>query len=226
MAKAAELGIMPTTITAAVTNRLRDEILGGQLPPGSRLRQAHIAESYGVSTTPVREAFAALQREGLIQGNAHRGVIVFEPSATDLHEFYEIRIPLEALATEKATSNLTDRELEKIGSLLTRLESANKKSDWKLSGELNDEFHLAIYSAAQRPRLLQLIAELRASSRAYIAIFPKLVDRLEEAAHEHQAIYEACLARKPREAGEAMVNHLQHTVDVVAESIGEGDLKQ
>jgi DNA-binding GntR family transcriptional regulator len=216
-------GVMPTTITAAVTSRLRDEILDGRLAPGSRLRQAHIAESYGVSTTPVREAFAALEREGLIRSNAHRGVIVFEPSAVDLREFYEMRIPLEALATEQAATNLTDRDLERMRSQLARLEAANVKADWSLSSEINDEFHLTIYEAARRPRLARLIAELRASSRAYIAIFPKLVDRLAEAEHEHDLIFEACLARKPQEAARAMVTHLQHTVDVVAASIADGD---
>lgn len=222
MAKA-DLGVMPTTITAAVTNRLRDEILGGQLEPGSRLRQAYIAETYGVSTTPVREAFAALEREGLIQSNAHRGVVVFEPSATDLREFYEIRIPLEALATERAAVKLTDRELERMSSLLTRLGAANAKSDWRLSSEVNDEFHMTLYGAAQRPRLTRLIAELRASSRAYIAIFPRLVERLDEAEHEHVMIYEACLAHKPKAAGKAMIAHLQHTVDVVSKSLTDGD---
>jgi DNA-binding GntR family transcriptional regulator len=224
MAKA-ELGAMPTTITSAVTSRLRDEILGGRLAPGSRLRQAHIAETYGVSTTPVREAFAALEREGLIQSNAHRGVIVFEPSGVDLREFYEIRIPLEALATERAACNLSDRELERMRAQLARLETANAKSDWKLSSEINDEFHLTIYEAAQRPRLTRLIAELRASSRAYIAIFPKLVDRLAAAEHEHDMIFEACLARTPKDAAQAMVTHLQHTVEVVAASIGDGNVE-
>jgi DNA-binding GntR family transcriptional regulator len=223
MAKAAELGLMPTTITAAVTNRLRNEILGGQLSPGSRLRQAHIAETYGVSTTPVREAFAALEREGLIQSNAHRGVIVFEPSGADLREFYEIRIPLEALATETAAGNLSDGELEKMSTLLTRLEGSNRKQDWKLSSEYNDEFHNTLYTASRRPRLVRLIAELRASSRAYIAIFPKLIDRLEEAEHEHTEIYEACAARDPKAASKAMVTHLQHTVEVVSASLADAE---
>lgn len=223
MAKAAELGLMPTTITAAVTNRLRDEIIGGHLSPGSRLRQAHIAETYGVSTTPVREAFAALEREGLIQGNAHRGVIVFEPSGADLHEFYEIRIPLEALATETAAANLSELELERMGHLLTRIESANRKRDWKLSSEYNDDFHNTLYGASRRPRLVKLIAELRGSSRAYVAIFPKLIDRLKEAEDEHTEIYEACLARDPKAASKAMVTHLQHTVDVVSASLAEAD---
>jgi DNA-binding GntR family transcriptional regulator len=67
---------------------------------------------------------AALEREGLIRSNAHRDVIVFEPSGSDLREFYEIRIPLEVLATEKAATQLTDRELKKMASLLLRLRGA------------------------------------------------------------------------------------------------------
>jgi DNA-binding GntR family transcriptional regulator len=109
---------------------------------------------------------------------------------------------------------------------LARLDAANPKAHRSRSSEINDEFHLTIYEAAQRPRLARLIAELRASSRAYIAIFPKLVDRLAEAEHEHDMVFEACLARNPRQAAQAMVTHLQHTVDVVAASIGDGDSRQ
>ncbi len=213
---------MPTTVTAAVANRLRDEILSGRLAPGDRLRQAHVAASFGVSTTPVREAFAALEREGLIESHPHRGVVVFEPSGRDLHEYYEIRIPLEAFATEKAVPNLSDGDLARLQSLRERLAASNRKADWKLSTELNDEFHFTIYRAARRPQLLQMITELRASSRAYVAIVPRLVDRMEESDREHEAIYRACAEKRPKQAAKAMVRHLQHSVDIVSASLEDG----
>jgi len=163
-----------------------------------------------------------LEREGLVQSKSHRGVVVFEPSGTDLCEFYEIRVPLEALATELAASNLTERVLEKMATLLTRLNTASSKSNWKLASELNDEFHLTIYAAAQRPRLYQLIAELRASSRAHIAIFPKVSERIEQTKYEHEMIYEACQARRPKKAAKAMAVHLEHTVGAISEVLGDG----
>ena len=92
----------PRTISGAVAARLRQEIVAGELPAGTRLRQVEIARRLGVSTTPVREALAALQREGLVRLHPQRGAVVFLPSVDDLREHYEIRIALEELAVGKA----------------------------------------------------------------------------------------------------------------------------
>lgn len=212
---------MPKTITATIVDRLRSEIRDGRLSPGSRLRQAHLADLYGVSTTPVREAFAALEREGLIQSSAHRGVVVFEPSINDLREIYEIRIPLESLAAERAVPHLDEKDLRRLRQLLKQMAAANKAGDLTRSAELNDEFHSTIYKRAERSRLTNLIEELRASSRVYIGLFPSLAERLGETEREHEAIFDACQARKPKQAAKAMAAHLKHTVDVVSRGLKE-----
>jgi DNA-binding GntR family transcriptional regulator len=215
-------GAIPTTITTAVANRLREEIRSGTLTPGTRLRQAHIAESYGVSTTPVREAFAALEREGLIQSNAHRGVIVFEPSIVDLREIYEIRTPLEALATELGAVNLTEADLKKMKALIKQIGAANRKKDWPTAGECNDEFHHTIYARADRQRLLKLITDLRDASSAYIGLFPRLPGRMKEVEREHKEIYEFCAAHQPKKAAKAMIAHLTYTGNAIQQHIEEG----
>src|SRR3954463_5443378 len=94
--------IAPRTIAGQVAERLRAEIVGGERPPGGRLRQVEIARGLGVSTTPVREALAMLQQEGLVRLHPQRGAVVFLPSVDDLREHYEIRAALEALAAAKA----------------------------------------------------------------------------------------------------------------------------
>ena len=217
-----EGGILPKTITAAVIERLRGEIRDGTFKAGQRLRQAHLAELYGVSTTPVREAFAALEREGLVQSTAHRGVVVFGPTPEDLREIYEIRIPLEALATEWAVPNLTKADLAALAKLLNAMEKSNHRGDLARSVELNNKFHTRLYAAAGRKRLFDLIAELRAASLAYTGLFSTLVDEPAETESNHRAIYDACLARDPKQAGKAMIAHLQRTVDVVSKGLAEG----
>lgn len=217
----APLDPMRTTITTAVADRLREEIRSGKLGPGTRLRQAHVAESYGVSTTPVREAFAALEREGLLQSNAHRGVVVFEPSIDELREIYEIRIPLEALATELGAVNLTETDLKRMAKINKQMITANRKKDWELAGELNAKFHFEIYRRAERERLFKLIADLRDASRAYIGLFPKLEGRSKEVQREHREIYEACAAHQPKKAAKAMVEHLTYTASAISETIEE-----
>jgi DNA-binding GntR family transcriptional regulator len=213
------LGLMPTTITTAVADRLREEIRSGKLSPGTRLRQAHIAEEFGVSTTPVREAFAALEREGLLLSNAHRGVVVFEASTVELREIYEIRIPLEALATELGAGNLSENDIKRMRKILKGMIAANRKKDWAAAGEFNNEFHLEIYRRAGRTRLLKLITDLRDASRVYVDLFPKLPGRMKEVEREHKEILDACAAGQAKKAAKAMVAHLTYTADAISQTI-------
>jgi DNA-binding GntR family transcriptional regulator len=206
-----------TTITDGLVEALRDEIRTGRIEAGSRLRQADIAQRFQVSTTPVREAFAALEREGLLVGSPHRGVVVFKPTVEDLKETYEIRIPLEALATEKAVENMTDADLAEIKRLLDRM--AEAADDRKRYSKLNLEFHSAIYRVARRPKLEKLIMELRESSAAYLRLYAAQSPNGRQTQQEHVAIYEALAARAPRRAAQAMIRHLQHTVDFVSRSL-------
>src|SRR3954454_15955157 len=87
----------PRTVAGQVAEHLKAEILAGERAPGSRLPQVEIARALGVSTTPVREALATLQTEGLVRLHPQRGAVVFLPSVGDLREHYEIRGALEAL---------------------------------------------------------------------------------------------------------------------------------
>ena len=214
-------GIVARTITQSVTDRLREEVRDGSLPPGARLRQAHLADQYGVSTTPVREAFASLEREGLVQSSAHRGVCVFEPTTADLREIYEIRIPLETLATEHAVPNLTEADLAGLAKLLERMVAADRKHDFARSGELNTEFHVRLYTASGRHRLTDLIAELRASSRAYTRLFELWSSGSRRPRLSTRRSMTPALARKPKVAGKAIAGHLQHTVDLVSDNLEE-----
>jgi DNA-binding GntR family transcriptional regulator len=212
---------MPTTRNATVLNHLREEIYNGTLAPGTRLRQAHIAERFGVSTTPIREAFAALEREGLLQSTAHRGVVVFRPTAHDMREIYEVRIPLEVHATELAVPNLDRKTLDRLSKAADDITKFNRKGDLARSNELNNEFHATIYAAAERPRLADLIADLRSSSKAYTQLFDTQDTRLEETQKEHREIVAACEAGTARKAGKAVERHLLHTIKVVAQALEE-----
>jgi len=206
-----------TTITEALVDALRDEIRTGRIAAGSRLRQAEVAQRFNVSTTPVREAFATLEREGLLVSSAHRGVVVFQPTVDDLKETYEIRIPLEALATEKAVENITDEDLAELKRLIDRMAATG--NDRTRYSKLNLEFHSTIYRAAHRPKLEKLIMDLREASAAYLRVYAAQSPNHQDTHHEHEAIYEACAARDPKRAAQAMVKHLQHTVDFVSRSL-------
>src|SRR3954463_3271071 len=111
----------PRTVAGAVADRLRGEIVAGDLSSGSRLRQVEIARRFGVSTTPVREALAALQREGLVRLHPQRGAVVFVPTVDDLREHYEIRGALEALAAAKSAERFVPEWAAPLDALLDEM---------------------------------------------------------------------------------------------------------
>lgn len=206
-----------STKTGALVEQLAHEIRSGVIKPGSRLRQAEMAERFGVSTTPVREAFAMLERQGLLVGSPHRGMTVFMPSVEDLNETYEIRTPLEALATEKAVENMTDATLQKLEQLLGKMERARTENE-RL--KLNEEFHASIYAAARRPRLFKLIADLREASAAYLHFYTMLPDA-RDAHADHVAILAAIKSNEPKRAAMELTRHLDRTVERVSRGLSE-----
>jgi DNA-binding GntR family transcriptional regulator len=204
----------PRTISGAVAARLRAEIVAGELPAGTRLRQVEIARRLGVSTTPVREALAALQREGLVQLHEQRGAVVFLPSVDDLREHYEIRIALEELAVAKAAEQFELSWAVPLEALLQEMRTGPPAERYL---ELNQRFHSELYTRSGRERLVEMIAALRDASSAYLNIFHATRDfPVEHLDAEHHEILQACMARDPARASAAVRDHLMQTVDRVA----------
>jgi DNA-binding GntR family transcriptional regulator len=207
----------PRTRSELIIRALRREILSGALAPGTRLLQNEIAQRYRVSSTPVREAFAVLQRQGLLQSVPHKGVVVFRPSVEDLREIFEIRIRLEALATELAVPKFTRADIADIRAILDELRACGS-DERQERAELDRAFHLRICGASGRPRLLALIQDMRDAGAVYLTLSSALRDST-ETDRQHQAILDACAARRPRQAARAMATHLEHTVSVVSREL-------
>jgi DNA-binding GntR family transcriptional regulator len=205
---------VPTTRSEAVAAELRRLIQTGELGPGERLRQVDIAARFGVSTTPVREAFSALAKDGLVRQDAHRGVVVFEPSLAELAETFEIRQALEALATSMATDGLTDEDIAALQQLITEMRTAQPRRYI----ELNHSFHRRIYGAASRGRLLDMIEQLREVAAYYLAISVRQYDSAfrEQAHADHEAILAALVDRDGARAGQLVYDHLRHSSEHIA----------
>jgi DNA-binding GntR family transcriptional regulator len=204
----------PRTVSGLVAERLRAQIVAGELESGTKLRQVEIARRFGVSTTPVREALAALQREGLVRLHPQRGAVVFVPTVEDLREHYEIRAALEALAAARTAEIFEGQWGAPLETFLDEMRTGPAAMRYL---ELNQAFHTQLYEHSGRPRLVEMIASLRDASSAYLHIYRAGEDfpvaRLDG---EHRRILAACLARDPDEAAAATREHLQNTVEHVA----------
>jgi DNA-binding GntR family transcriptional regulator len=204
----------PRTVAGQVAEHLKAEILAGQRAPGSRLPQVEIARKLGVSTTPVREALAALQREGLVRLHPQRGAVVFLPSVEDLKEHYEIRAALEALAAAKAAERFEPEWAKPLEALLDEMRDGPPAERYIA---LNQQFHTTLYEHSQRAQLVAMIAALRDASSAYLHIYRAQNDfpvvRLDA---EHRLILQACVDRDGERAAQATRDHLHNTVEHVA----------
>ena len=123
MSASPDIIVAPRTVAGLVAERLRAQIVAGELASGSKLRQVEIARRFGVSTTPVREALAALQREGLVRLHPQRGAVVFVPTVADLREHYEIRAALEALAAARTAERFEERWAAPLCTLLEEMQT-------------------------------------------------------------------------------------------------------
>jgi DNA-binding GntR family transcriptional regulator len=185
-------GSKPTR-SAVVADELRRMIRSGELPAGTRLRQDELAERFGVSSTPVREALTMLRRERLVRHDAHRGAVVFPPTQADVVENFEIRLALEPLATRLAAGAFNAAGIAHLHDLAARVDEA---VDQALAGgdltsyeQTDRALHRAIFAAAGRPQLLEMIESLRDAAAAYAHLHtprgfdPQLLQRL----HGHHA---------------------------------------
>lgn len=204
-----------------VAATLRREIIDGAIVPGTRLRQVEIAGRLGVSTTPVREAFAALLREGLIVGDEHKGVVVFDPSAGDVSENYAIRVELECLALEKAVPKMTERDLATLDAIVDEARSA----DLLRRVSLNRELHRQLYAPSAMPKLVAMIEDLRDATAAwlqFVASKAPLRDH-EIAQSEHEAIVAACRCGDSVAATDLLSEHLSFMARVVERELSAAE---
>src|SRR5450432_2324972 len=210
------------TIAEQIAAALRQEIVTGHLPAGTRLLQIETAQRFGVSTTPVREAFGLLQRDGLVHIDTHRGVTVFFPTIEDLIEHYEIRMALEILAAEKAARRFQAQDAPPLMAILDEMRTT---SDAAFYVERNQQFHLNLYGLSGRVRLVTMIEELRNASLAYNHLYaaadiPKDAQRLDA---EHREILAACQANDPVRAAGAVRHHIQQTIVHVTQVLDQGE---
>lgn len=204
---------LPESVAAA----LREMIMTGQLQVGEPIPQDAVARDLGVSRTPMREALARLSAEGLITMEQHRPAVVRRPSLKELFDIYEMRTLLERLAAKYAARRIEDAHFATLEELLNRLDGITSPEKW---AALNSEFHLTMYAAADRPRLLQVITSLRNQSDVYVRMLIAS-GHSDQAQSDHRCILEALRHRDESAIETATEIHLGHTRDRLLEVLGD-----
>lgn len=179
------------TLATLVTDRLRQLIIDGHLPPGQPLRPTDLAPRLGVSVMPVREALRVLEAEGLVSFRPRLGARVAEITEEDVEELYLVRAALEGLAARLAVANLTDEALASFHEAFDEMADALARDDFEDFSHWDREFHRRNYSASGRPSLVKKILDLWDNGRRIYAMAPHSQDSMRLAFEAHRAILEA-----------------------------------
>jgi DNA-binding GntR family transcriptional regulator len=207
------------TLPASVAERLRELIIEGEFPAGTRLNERALGERLGVSRTPLREAFRLLSAEGLVQIQPNRGAQVVELSEQDIRESFEVMSALEALSGELACRRITDAEVAEIRALTYEMLACHARRDLPAYYRLNRAIHERINQAADNRLLGQVYAtlNLRIQNLRFRLNFDH--DQWDTAAREHAEMVEALAARDSARMATIMRRHLKHKGEAVLEAL-------
>ena len=194
---------------------LREAIIEGILPPGTKLRQEDLASTFSTSRIPIREALRALAYEGLVSSEPYRGFQVTALPIEDIEEIYELRAVVEGHAARVAISLLTDQDLHDLEALYTAM-ATELDPDRQLV--LREEFYLRLFSTTGRPRLVELIARLR--QEVARSLRWKLI---QYSPNHHEAFWQAiCDADGDRAAAE-LASHYRKVAALIRRFLRDAD---
>jgi DNA-binding GntR family transcriptional regulator len=200
--------IAPTALYQEVAERLRQRIFAHELPPGTWIDEQHLAEEYGISRTPLREALKVLASEGLVTLKPRRGCYVTEISAQDLDDIFPLMAMLEGRCAFEAVTRAKRPDIDALKAIHDALEKSASEDKIEAFFEANQQFHQKIQELSGNRWLLMVIQDLRKVLKLSRMHSLSLEGRLQQSLEEHRLIMAAILAGQPDKAEKAMHDHL------------------
>jgi DNA-binding GntR family transcriptional regulator len=200
-----------TSVREEVANVLRGAIVSGEMRPGELYSASGLAERFGISATPVREAMLDLVKQGLVEVVRNRGYKVTAISETDLDHITQIRQLLEPTAASEAVPHIPATELAALRELASAIVDAAAEGDLVSYINADREFHLRLLSAAGNGRLVRIVDDLRAQTRLYGLSALVASGRLADSAQEHVEMCDLIAAGDSKKLKKLMSTHIGHT---------------
>jgi DNA-binding GntR family transcriptional regulator len=203
----------------AIAESIRGAVIYGALQPGQRVKEEELARQFGVSRTPIREAFQLLQREGLLLGSPKRGVTIRAYQKSELDKMYRLRAFLEGYAAREAAERIQAADVERLRRSCERFEVGRASEDFLRLIEENLVFHDIILEAADDERLTRIVHELIAVPYIYRAYFWYSPHQRDEVERHHRLIVDALEARDGDRAERLIKDHILTARDVVVKTV-------
>jgi len=220
-----------STLKHQISSQIKELILTNRLHPGQPIVIDKLAEEFGVSHTPVREALTMLERDGLIELSSYQNPKVADVTVVEVREVYEMRLMVESWAVERAARNLTDEQIEHIDKLLQHARQEAELKNYEPHVKVDLLLHETILSSTGNKifwKLAQRIHERSILVRALVEEKGTTQD-IQQIIDEHCLIIRALYARDPEQARKSMVAHLEagfkRTLQVLKKNSYREDLR-
>ncbi len=202
-----------------VFNTLRQAILTGEIKPGERLMEIHLANRLGVSRTPIREAIRKLELEGLVTMIPRRGAEVAQITEKSMNDVLEVRRALDVLCMELSCERMGEEELKELEKACRVFEEAVSTGDVKKIAQADVALHDIIIQATGNQRLIQLVHNLSEQMYRYRFEYIKDFSQHGRLIKEHQIIYDSLRSKDKETAGRAAREHIDNQEKAIIQQI-------
>lgn len=196
----------PPSTVDAIVELLQDAIVRGDLPQGMPLRQERIAQKFGISKIPLREALAKLDAGGFVTTHPRRGVFVSEMSAEKIEEIFQLRLSIEPDLLRYAVPRMTAADMAAVEAIIEKFEAADTGD----LGDINWELHRALYRASGRELSLQILGNLYLHVDRYVRLHMGMIDRQKDSNNDHRELLAACRRRDAEQAVQILHAHIDN----------------
>lgn len=199
-----------SVLSTRIADELRTQILDGALSPGERIRQEELAEQFGASRIPVREALRILVTDGLVNMVSNSGAWVSSLTQAECSELYQMRERLEPLLLRYSVPNLDEATISELGEMVEQMRAVDDIEEFM---RLDRAFHWKTYAGAHTSTLGELIERLWNTTQPYRRVFTRLVrsEGIEVTHLEHELLVEAIRRRDSEEAERILLGHIRRT---------------
>jgi len=209
------LSLSPRALYEEVAELLRQRIFARELPPGSWIDELKIAEAYGISRTPLREALKVLATEGLVTMKVRRGAYVTEVSERDLADVYHLLGLLESDAAAAVAERATPAQMLELQALHAELEASGlpEQADRDRFLDVNERFHMCLLDLADNRWRRQMVLDLRKVMKLNRHNSLLKTGRIQESLAEHRALMAALAAQDPETTRQRMQQHFKNGLE-------------
>jgi DNA-binding GntR family transcriptional regulator len=209
------------TLREKIVETVRNAIVNGQIAAGARVAEPELADHFGISRTPIREAFRQLESEGFITVIPRKGAIVASLSAKDISDFYDLKMVLEGYAARCATKVLTEKEMAKMEAVNHQMEIAAAKKDLRKVLVLHNEFHDIFLKACGNEKLHAIVQNMVMQFQRFRLILA-MRGKIEGSIRQHREIIDAFRKRNADMAESLVIKNAQYGKKVLLRELAKG----